>query len=255
MSMQPVSGPPPALPADLAEVVRQVPRADHGTTDSFDVKASEGYSEAVVDSIEMIGEEQAAGLGEHGPKLVTPAMRYLHSSRTIHQLVTDRNRAVGIYLAVASLLLTASSALLNANPKGDLIVPIEEIQRWCLPATFAALAVLAVFVAFLLIRTRVGLIYEVAKMNALLGLPNGRVSRISPLSLFFIMQAFISLAGGGASGLLSIFMIRLADAQAAHVHWWAGAIGAVVALALLLLYVGTVCYTTSDRRLGVASKQ
>ena len=37
-------------------------------------------------------------------KEITPGMRYLHSSRTIHQLVTDRNRAVGIYLAVASLL-------------------------------------------------------------------------------------------------------------------------------------------------------
>jgi hypothetical protein len=254
MSTQPVPGQQPALPADLAEVVRAVPRADHGTTDSFDVKSSEGYSEEVVDRIEMIGEEQAAGLGERGPHLVTPAMRYLHSSRTIHQLVTDRNRAVGIYLAVASLLVTASSALLNANPKGDLIVPIEEIQRWCLPTTFAALAVLAVFVGFLLIRTRVGLIYEVAKMNALLGLPSGRVSRISPLSLFFIMQAFISLAGGCASGLFSIFMIRLADPQAAHAPLWAGAIGALVALALLLLYIGTVCYTTSDQRLGVVGK-
>jgi hypothetical protein len=244
------------MAADLAEVVRQVPRPDHGTTDGLDVKSSEGYSEHVVDSIEMIGEEQAAGLGERGPHLVTPAMRYLHSSRTIHQLVTDRNRAVGIYLAVASLLVTASSALLNANPRGDLIVPIEEIQRWCLPITFAALAVLAFFVGFLLIRTRVGLIYEVAKMNALLGLPNGRVSRISPLSLFFIMQAFISLAGGCASGLFSVFMIRLADPQVTQSPLWPGIIGAAVALALLLLYVGTVCYTTSDRRLqGIAGKE
>jgi hypothetical protein len=237
------------MPPELAEVVRQVPRADHGTTDSLDVKSSEGYSEKVVDTIEMIGEEQAAGLGERGPSEVTAAMRYLHASRTIHQLVTDRNRAVGIYLAVASLLLTASSALLNASPRGDLIVPLEEIQRWCLPTTFAALAILAVFVAFLLIRTRVGLIYEVAKMNALLGLPTGRVSRVSPLSLFFIMQAFISLAGGGASAVFSIFMIHLAAPQSTHALLWATLIGGCVFVALLLLYVGTVSYTTSDRRL------
>src|SRR6266851_5572056 len=116
------------LPAELVEVVRHVPRADHGTSDSFDVKSGEGYSEKVVDAIEMIGEEQAAGLGERGPTQVTAAMRYLHSSRTIHQLVTDRNRAVGIYLAVASLLLTASGAILNANPPGELMVPTQEIQ-------------------------------------------------------------------------------------------------------------------------------
>ena len=57
-------------------------------------------------------------------------MRYLHSSRTIHQLVTDRNRAVGIYLAVASLLWTASGAVLNAKPTGRLMVPIESIQLY-----------------------------------------------------------------------------------------------------------------------------
>jgi hypothetical protein len=239
----------PKLPPDLAEVVHQLPRADHGTTESLDVKSGEGYSEKVVDAIEMIGEEQAAGLGRHGPSHVTAAMRYLHSSRTIHQLVTDRNRAVGIYLAVASLLVTASSALLNANPRGELIVPLEEIQRWCLPITFGALAVLALFVAFLLIRTRVGLIYEVAKMNALLGLPLGRVTRVGPLSLFFISQALISVAGGGASALFSVFMIRLANPEAAHAPLWGTLIGVAVALALMLLYIGTVLYTTSDRRL------
>jgi hypothetical protein len=256
MSTESAPNTQPALSAELAEVIRQVPRADHGTTDSFDVKSGEGYSEKVVDSIEMIGEEQAAGFGERGPTQVTAAMRYLHSSRTIHQLVTDRNRAVGIYLAVASLLVTASSALLNASPRGDLMVALDEIQRWCFPITFAALAVLAVFVGFLLIRTRIGLIYEVAKMNALLGLPNGRVSRISPLSIFFIMQAFISLAGGFASGLFCIFMIHFADPHTTQAYLWATLVGAIVTLTLMLLYVGTVCYTTSDRRLqGLGGKQ
>ena len=51
-------------------------------------------------------------------------MRYLHISRTIHQLVTDRNRVVGLYLAVPSLLYTASWAVLNAKPGVQLIVPM-----------------------------------------------------------------------------------------------------------------------------------
>ncbi len=108
---------------------------------------------------------------------------------------------------------------------------------------------LAVFVGFLLIRTRVGLIYEVAKMNALLGLPVGRVSRISPLSLFFVMQAFISLAGGVASGLFSMFMLRLGESDSTRAPYWAALIGVLVALTLMLLYVVTVCFTTADHRL------
>src|SRR5207237_7902407 len=101
--------------------------------------------EKKIDEIEMLGEEQAAGLpppGGHSE--VTAGMRYLHCSRTIHQLVTDRNRAVGIYLAVASLLWTASSALLNIRPDyvPHLIVAIQVILRWCLPATFGTLTLL-----------------------------------------------------------------------------------------------------------------
>lgn len=246
-----MAAPPTQPPDDVREVVAQLPaEALAGTTDSLlDVKASEGYSEKVVDAIEMIGEEQAAGLGRTGPSQVTPAMRYLHCSRTIHQLVTDRNRAVGIYLAVASLLLTASSALYHAQPRGDLILPLETVQRWCLPLTFATLAVLAVLSALLLIRTRVGLIYEVAKMNALLGLPVGRVSRFSPLSVFFILQAIVSLAGGLASGLFSVYMLKLADPEAGNVALIAVLIGAGITLALMALYIATVTWTTADHRL------
>src|SRR5262245_6314254 len=98
-------------PSDVQESVAQLPDSHKGTTDSFNIKDGEGYSEKLVDAIEMIGEEKAAGFDANGPSQVTPGMRYLHSSRTIHQLVTDRNRAVGIYLAVASLLLTASGAI------------------------------------------------------------------------------------------------------------------------------------------------
>ena len=234
---------------DVQEIAAQLPQAHRATTDSFNVREGEGYSEKLVDAIEMIGEEHAAGLGPGGPAQVTAGMRYLHCSRTIHQLVTDRNRAVGIYLAVASLLLTASSALFHANPRGDLIVPLEQIQRWCLPLTFGTLAVLAIFVALLLIRTRVGLIYEVAKMNALLGLPVGRVSRLNVLSVFFIMHAMISLAGGVSGALCGVFLLSLAEPWAAHVAWQAVLIGAAITVGLLLLYVVTVAYTTSDRRL------
>jgi hypothetical protein len=237
-------------PKDIQQIAQQLPDAQTGTKDSFDVKEGEGYSEKLVDAIEMIGEEHAAGFDAPGPSEVSPGMRYLHSSRTIHQLVTDRNRAVGIYLAVASLLLTASGAIFNAAPKGDLIIPFEELQRWCLPLTFAVLAILAFFIAFLLIRTRVGLIYEVAKMNALLGLPIGRVQRINPFSIYFIMHALISVAGGASAAMFTIFMIRLEMPDAIQFAVWVGAAaGIVVTAALIVLYIVTVNFTTADHRL------
>ncbi len=237
----PAASPPPEIEA----IIKQ---AGQGTTDSFDIKAGEGYSEKVVDAIEMIGEEHAAGYQPH-PSQVTAGMRYLHASRTIHQLVTDRNRAVGIYLAVASLLVTAASALLNARPTGNMIVPLNVIQTWCLPVTFGILTVLAVLIAFLLIRTRVGLIYEVAKMNALLGLPIGRVQRNSPLSIFFILQAIISLGGGTTAALFSVWMIHLYQGELASSLLPAIGIGVLVAILLMVLYIGTVNHTTSDERL------
>ena len=233
-------------PADVVQAMLK--DAGKGTTDGFDVKTGEGYSEKVVDAIEMIGEEQAAGMQPHHTQ-VTAGMRYLHCSRTIHQLVTDRNRAVGIYLAVASLLVTACSVLLNARPTVNSIVPIDLIQAWCLPVTFGILTVLAVLIAFLLIRTRVGLIYEVAKMNALLGLPIGRVQRNSPLSIFFILQAMISLAGGTSAALFSVWMIYVMERAPGHAAWIAIGIGAIVAVLLMLLYIATVNTTTSDERL------
>lgn len=240
---------PDAVKSDLPAVVAQMPDAQQGTLDSFDAREAEGFSEKVVDAIEMIGEENAAQLSP-APAQVTPGMRYLHSSRTIHQLVSDRNRAVGIYLAAASLLLTASGAIFHANPRGDMIIPIDEVQRWCLPVTFATLTVLALFMAFLLIRTRVGLIYEVAKMNALLGLPIGRVSRLSPLSVHSIMHGLISLGGGASAALFSAFMLRLAREDWVYVSVILGVvIGLLVTGALIALYVITVTITTSDQRL------
>lgn len=205
-------------------------------------------AERKVDEIEMIGEELAAELPRHPARDgVTAGMRYLHSSRTIHQLVTDRNRAVGLYLGVATLLWTASTALLNAKPNVNQIVPIEELQLWCLPVTLGVMTLLSLFTAFLLIRTRVGLIYEVAKMNALLGLPAGRVQRVNLLSLFFIMHAFICLAGGGSGLLFLYYLFHLGGVDQAMTYSVIG--GVMIALALMGLYISTVLYTTSDRKL------
>lgn len=246
---------PPTTPPAVAagKEIKDVP-GDLSHTSGF--SATEALDEQVerkVDEIEMLGEEQAAGFDSPaGHSEITAGMRYLHCSRTIHQLVTDRNRAVGIYLAVASLLWTASTALLNIKPESvkHLIVPIETIQRWCLPATFGILTVLAVFVAFLLIRTRIGLIYEVAKMNVLLRLPIGRVQRINPLSVFFILQAFISLACG-LTGTLFVFYLFVAGG--AQPEWpafaWSALVGVFLTAGLLVLYILTVLHTTADKKL------
>jgi hypothetical protein len=233
---------------EVAEIAADL-GAGHQHTDGFGVKdLLQESTEQKVDRIEMLGEEVAGGFRPPEASAISPALRYLHSSRTIHQLVTDRNRAVGLYLAVATLLWTACTALLNVSTKADLILPLDLIQRWCLPFTLAVMTVLAVFVGLLLVRTRVGLIYEVAKMNVLLGLPVGRVSRISPLSIFFLMQLLVSLAGGCSAGLCSAFLLPL-------LGWQLGLaipavlIGMVVGALLMLLYVLTVLRTTSDERL------
>ena len=231
----------------LGDLPRQVPPAKDAATDGFGAHDLLDDAEKKVDDIEMIGEEEAAGLRKPGVSPISPAMRYLHASRTIHQLTTDRNRAVGIYLAVAGLLWTASAAVMNAHDDPGYIIPLSTVKRWCLPFTFGVLEVLAVFIAFLLIRTRIGLIYEVAKMNVLLGLPIGRVKRINPLSIFFILQAMVSLGGGVSASLLAAQLLWLAEA--AHPAVWSTATGAVVCVSLMVLYVVTVKHTTSDEKL------
>ena len=232
----------------------QLPLPSPSHTDGLSASAAaEEATERRVDEIEMIGEEQAAQLPPPGNTGVTVGMRYLHSSRTIHQLVTDRNRAVGIYLAVASLLYTASTALLNAKPTASLLVPIEELQRWCLPVTFGVLTVMALLVGLLLIRTRVGLIYEVAKMNALLGLPTGRVQRVNPLSIFFLMHLLISAAGGLSAALFSLQMLY-GDGRPRGALLSSVLIGCGIMVLLVLLYIGMVVYTTSDKKLQGTDK-
>jgi hypothetical protein len=247
-------GPLSANPGETAARRSVSPTAN---TAGLAVNANEwldDQTEKRLDEIEMLGEEEAAELPPPGRSAIGPALRYLHASRTIHQLVTDRNRAVGLYLAVASLLWTASSALLNARPMSHLMVPIEVIQRWCLPATFGTLTVLALFVGFMLIRARIGLIYEVAKMNALLGLPVGRVKRINPLSLFFLMHLLISLAGGCSAGLLVAHLTYDPKAtDPAPLVLSSVLAGCGLTLLLILVYMGTVLYTTADRKLSRSS--
>ena len=108
---------------------------------------------------------------------------------------------------------------------------------------------LALFVSFLLIRTRIGLIYEVAKMNVLLGLPVGRVKRINPLSVFFLMHAVIALAGGASGALLTLHLLMRGGLAHGEAMVIAAPIGLAVAGLLVLLYVATVRYTTADKKL------
>jgi hypothetical protein len=226
------------------------PIAENRTNDLAAPHPLDDQTEKRIDEIEMIGEEQAANLPTPGQSGVTAGMRYLHSSRTIHQLVTDRNRAVGIYLAVASLLYTASTAMLNAQPAANpnLIVPLDELKRWCLPVTFGILTVLALFIGLLLVRTRVGLIYEVAKMNVLLGLPHGRVQRINVFSIFFLMHLLISTAGGLSTFLFAQQMLRLVRVTEGEMLY-AILCGCGVTVLLVVLYISMVWYTTTDEKL------
>lgn len=240
------------LPPNTLTAATRVPPPSTAALDGLSGVASlNDPVEKRVDDIEMIGEEEAAGFSGPHHSEVTAGMRYLHCSRTIHQLVTDRNRAVGLYLAVASLLWTATSALLNAKPLDNQIVPLAVIQRYCMPVTFATLTVLALFAGFLLIRTRIGLIYEVAKMNVLLGLPIGRVQRINPLSIFFIMHLLISLAGGSSGGLFTYYVLVGAVGLNPVTGTLAlsALLGFALTLLLVLLYIGTVLYTTADKKL------
>lgn len=243
------SAPPPPLAA-------AVPPAMNTTAGFAEPRmlALDELTDDAADRIEMLGEEDAAGYpGPVGSDRVSASVRYLHCSRTIHQLVTDRNRAVGLYLAVASLLWTASTALLNVKQDVRLIISIDTMQYWCVPVTLGVMTLLAVFTGFLLIRTRIGLIYEVAKMNALLGLPPGRVQRVNPLSIFFIMHLVVSLAGGGSALFLTLHLTRLMGLQRPWPLVLSVALGVTITAALVGLYIGTVLHTTTDIKLAAAA--
>ena len=217
--------------------------------------------------IEMIGEEASMGWVPRPHASLSPEVRYLHVSRTIHQLVTDRNRSVGIFLAVASILVAAATGLLNVKQEVSPIIPLKAIQYWCLPVTFATLAVLAVFISVLLIRARIGLIYEVTKMNTLLGLHSKRVERVKPLSIFYVMHLLVVVLGGASVGFFSAMIAYdwLDDGvlgvkvdpttSAAGVDAPLG-IGLAAALVFILglqsLYYLTILRNTTDAKLDAA---
>ena len=217
---------------------------------SIDVSGEDEVDRRLAE-IEMAGEEAAIGLGAGAgsrPHLA-PEVRYLHVSRTIHQLVTDRNRSVGIFLFVASVLFGASTALLNVKADVVPILPLPIIQYWCLPVTFGTLAAIGLFVSLILIRSRIGLIYEVAKMNVLLGLPTVRVDRVNPLSIFYLMNLLVVLLGGASAGF-SAGMLAYGRGMAGGGPM---ALGIGVALAyvttLQATYYLTILRATSDTKL------
>jgi len=247
-AVPPTAPPAPANAPQLDGAIR-----DH--TEGFHADV-EGAGDEAVDqklaTIEMAGEEVAAGWKPAPHKPLSPEVRYLHVSRTIHQLITDRNRSVGIFLGVASLLFAASTALLNARPDVVPIIPLRTIQFWCLPVTFGTLAILAVFVSLLLIRARIGLIYEVTKMNTLLGLPSTRVERVNPLSIFYLMHLMVVVLGAASAG----FTVGMLAYDRGQRDGSAAGLGIVVAVVYALIFQATYYLTilraTSETKLQTA---
>ncbi|AGA29749.1 hypothetical protein [Singulisphaera acidiphila] len=255
---------PPADPPSSME--RKI--HDHTEGIQLDVGGEEGVDRRLAE-IEMEGEEVAAGWKPAPHQPLSPEVRFLHISRTIHQLITDRNRSVGIFLAVASLSFAASTALLNARPDVVPIIPLKTLQYWCLPVTFGTLAVIGVFMGLILVRTRIGLIYEVSKMNALLGLPSERVKRVNPFSIFFLMYLMVCLcgaaAGGLAVGMLMVNRVQVATPPTAEGELAAigdpaatqsrapllagAAVGVVYTAAFLAIYFSMVLNATSEEKL------
>ena len=213
---------------------------DHaeGLNSGADVLTEEGVDRRLAE-IEMAGEEVAVDWKPAAHAPLSPEVRYLHISRTIHQLVTDRNRSVGIFLGVASLLFAASTALLNVGPNVVPILPLKAIQYWCLPVTFGTLAVIGGFISLLLIRARIGLIYEVTKMNTLLGLPSKRVERVNPLSIFYLMHLLVVVLGGASAGFTAgMLLFDSADGSGQAIRW-----GLVTAIGYLAFFQATYYLT------------
>ncbi len=234
--------PPPAVPAG------DLPR-EHTSGLSIDVSGDDEVDRRLAE-IEMAGEEASLGYGKGARPHLAAEVRYLHVSRTIHQLVTDRNRSVGIFLFVASVLFGASTALLNVRPEVVPILPLKSIQYWCLPVTFGTLGAIGGFVSLILIRSRIGLIYEVAKLNVLLGLPTTRVSRVNPLSIFYLMHLLVVLLGGASAGFTAGML--------AHGRGWSDegsialglGVGVGYLVALEAAYFAMILRATTETRLA-----
>jgi hypothetical protein len=242
----PESAPPPSAATRPEPTLR-----DHAEGLKDDLSGEDVLEQRLAE-VEMAGEEVAAGWKPAPHPPLAPEVRYLHVSRTIHELITDRNRSVGIFLAVASVLFAASSALLNARADVVPIIPLKSIQYWCLPATFGTLAVIGVFNSLILIRTRIGLIYEATKMNMLLGLPTRRVDKVNPLSIFYLMHLLVVLLGGASAGVMAGMLAHGFGKPAAA----ALTTGLIVSLSYLVLlqslYYLTILRATTDAKLRKA---
>ena len=236
----------PALPPTTDRP--EPPETNHAGGFDLDV-GSEADVDKTLARIEMVGEEAALGFRPSPHEPLSPEVRFLHVSRTIHQLVTDRNRCVGIFLFVASLLFGGSTALLNVPERVLTIVPLGPIQYWCFPITFGVLAVIGAFMSLILIRARIGLIYEVAKMNALLGLPSTRVKRVNPLSIFFLMHTLVVVLGATSAGLMAGMLAYRGGVAPIAVG---GICGMLYAIALQTTYYLTILRATSDLKLEQA---
>ena len=100
--------------------------------------------------------------------------------------------------------------------------------------------------SLILIRTRIGLIYEVTKMNALLGLPTTRVKRVNPLSIFFLMHTLVVLLGGASAGVAAGMLGHHAGGPAFVLGWTVGLVYAVIFQAA---YYGTILKATAETKL------
>ena len=228
-------------------------RIEHAGGLDLDVAGDETVDRELA-RIEMAGEEVAAGWKPAPHQSIAPEVRYLHVSRTIHELITDRNRSVGIFLFVASILFGGCTALLGAPGGIRAIIPLEAIQYWCLPVAFGTLAVIGGFVSLILIRARIGLIFEVTKLNALLGLPSKRVERVNMLSIFYLMHALVVLLGGGSAGFTAgMFAWRGGFGRESAIAVGAG-VGIAYVVALKVAYYVTILQATSDAKLQGARK-
>ena len=269
---------PPLSPADPPALTSlhpalDAPAHDHASGFSEELAGEESVDRKLA-TLEMVGEEVAAGWKPEPHVPLAPEVRFLHVSRTIHQLITDRKRSVGIFLAVASILFASSTALLGARRDVVPVIPLKAIQYWCLPVTFGTLAVIGAFMALILVRTRIGLIYEVSKMNALLGLPSERVKRVNVLSIFFLMYLMVVLLGGASAGLtVSMLMPRTPATPETNaspeilaatsgeseefraILFTGGLVGFVYLVAFLSIYYVTILRATSAPKLdAVRSK-
>lgn len=238
--------PHPALPDP------SVGKSSHDHGEGFNIDPTQEDSvDAKLAEIEMSGEEVALGWKPESVHPLAPEVRFLHQSRTIHQLITDRNRSVGIFLLVASVLVNASSGLLKTELAVDPIIPMQAIRYWCLPVTFGTLAVLGGFTSLLLIRSRIGLIYEVAKMNVLLGLPSRRVERVNPLSIFYLMHLMVAVLGGASAGF-TYGMLSLRHSTVTTASGQGLAVAIMYVLLFQTLYYITILRNTTETKLNAA---